>query len=115
MRTLILTITTVFIFLFNTQDNIKTGDVYIINEVESLNYNYIDLPRLNTLIKKGSVANYKSIVGIEVVVESVIKKDDNTTEVVLKRKDGKKFFNYLPTVSANLEKAVEKGELTFKN
>ena len=53
--------------------------------------------------------------GAEVVVESINKKADNTIEVILKRKDGKKFFNYLPTVSANLEKAIEKGELTFKN
>ena len=45
------------------------------------------------------------------VVTSVDKKDDGSTVITIKRKDGSAFFGTHKTVKANVEAAIQSGEL----
>lgn len=54
----------------------------------------------------------KSVYGAEVVVTSVNLNARGKTEVTLKRQDGRKFFRNFPEVTADLEQALQAGELT---
>ncbi|GAA3604001.1 hypothetical protein Q4Q39_09655 [Flavivirga amylovorans] len=100
-----------FCFFTNAQDNPKIGDELIINAPQNVSYNHIDFPRLNFLVKKGRLANYKNVYGNKVIVKDIINENNGITYVVLKKKNGKKFFGYLNTVKANYSKSIESGEL----
>ena len=65
------------------------------------------------MIKRGKVGNYKSVYGETVVVDDVITKDDGSTYVILKKKDGSKFFGIKTSVKANYDKAIKAGELAI--
>jgi hypothetical protein len=99
-----------FSIILFSQSAPKVGDVLVINEPNSQNYNHIKFPRLNILAKRGKVANYKSVIGSHVVIKEVIKTDDDTFKVVLKKKDGAAFFGYLKTVKANYNRAIDSKE-----
>ena len=88
------------------------GDLFVINKSANQNYRHLDLPRANFIIKKGGIANYKSIVGTRVRVTGVKRNKSGETAVILKREDGRKFFNSFPSITANLDKAIEEGELS---
>ncbi|MCK8479744.1 hypothetical protein [Psychroserpens algicola] len=109
-----------FILLFlglciNTeaQDQPKVGDVLEINEPYAQKFNHVYFPKANILIKRGKVANYNSVYGNAVVVSEIKTKDDGTTYVILKKKDGSKFFGYLSEVKANYKASLEAGELSI--
>lgn len=91
---------------------VKTGDVLVINKPSNQTFKHLDLPRANFIIKKGGIANYKSIVGKRVRVKGVKRNKLGETTVVLEREDGRKFFNSFPSITANLNNAVEEGELS---
>ena len=93
------------------QNEPKVGDALTIKEPSSQLYNHIDFPRLNILVKRGSLPNYKSVYNNDVVVEEVITKKDGSVDVVLKKKDGSKFFGFLPKVKANYSKALAANEI----
>lgn len=102
----------------NAQDNEQTtskevqiGDVLEIGRPDAPNYKYIDFPRPNFIIKRGGIANYKRVEGNKVVVTSIKEKKDGTLKVKIKRTDGGRFFGSHPVVSADLENALESGEL----
>ncbi len=92
--------------------SVQTGDILVINQPESKNFKYLNLPRANFIIKKGGIADYKNIVGNRVQVTDVKKNKTGETEVVLERVDGRKFFNSFPSITANLKNALEAGELS---
>ncbi|MDO7171157.1 hypothetical protein [Mariniflexile sp. AS56] len=92
----------------------KVGDVLVINSPNNNTYNHIDFPRLNTIVKRGGIANYKSVHGNHVVVKEVIKNEDGTTGIVLERQDNRKFFGFLKQVKANYTKSITAGELSKK-
>lgn len=91
---------------------IKVGDVLEIGRPDSPTYKHIDFPRANFIIKKGGIANYKSVEGNKVVVSAVKEKRDGTLQVKIKRTDGRRFFNSHAVVSADLKSALESGELS---
>ena len=93
------------------QNEPKVGDELTIKAPSSQLYNHIDFPRLNILVKRGSLPNYKSVYGNDVVVDEVKTKKDGTVYVVLKKKDGSNFFGFLPKVKANYAKALESNEM----
>ena len=98
-----------FCFLGFSQSEPKVGDELIINE--AISYNYVQFPKLNILVKRGKLANYKSVYGDTVVIDDVIKKDSGSTYVILKKKDGSQFFGFLSKVKAKIDKALAAKEL----
>lgn len=92
-----------------TQPNV--GDELTIKAPSAQTYSHIDFPKLNTLVKRGSLANYKSVYDNTVVIDEVITNTDGTVDVILKRKDGTKFFGFLTKVKANYAKAIEAKEM----
>ena len=95
------------------QKAVEVGDVLTINEPSAQKFKHIHFPRANFIIKKGGIANYKSLSGDRVEVTAIHTKADGTKEVVLKRVNGHKFFNSYPTVKADIDKALKAGELRF--
>jgi hypothetical protein len=96
-------------FTMSAQSQPEVGDELIIKESSA--YNYVKFPKLNILTKRGKIANYKSVYGNNVLVDEVITKDDGSTYVILKKKDGSKFFGYLAKIKANYTKAIEAKEI----
>ncbi|HEA31480.1 MAG TPA: hypothetical protein ENH91_16060 [Leeuwenhoekiella sp.] len=91
--------------------NVNTGDVLEVAKPSANTYKYINLPRANFLIKRGGIANFNKLSGEKIEVTEVAITENCKTEVRVKRKDGKKFFNTLKTISIDLDKALETGEV----
>lgn len=111
---LISTLLLMFSYSGNAQvpnNNIEVGETLTIQSSQNYQYSFIDFPKPNFIIKKGGIANYGKLKGTEVVVTE-IKNKGTENIIVLKRKDGKKFFGSFPSVTANLEKALRSRELT---
>ncbi|MEL4306972.1 hypothetical protein [Joostella sp. CR20] len=101
-------------FTVSAQDKeVKVGDVLKINSTSESTYQHIDLPRKNIIIKRGGVPNYKSVANNEVVVTRLETNKNGEQIAVLKRTDGRKFFNSFPVVKANVSDALASNELTF--
>jgi hypothetical protein len=94
--------------------NIQVGDALIIQKPSTPSFKHIYFPRDNFIIKRGGIVNYDNIYANEVHVVRIVDKKDGSQEVVLKRTDGKKFFNTYATVRADLANALESGELSKK-
>lgn len=90
---------------------VQAGDILRIGLPDAPGFKHIDFPRPNFIIKQGGIANYKRVVGNEVVVTSVKEKKDGTLQVKIKRADGGRFFGSHSVVSADLKNALESGEL----
>lgn len=90
---------------------VSKGSTYKLSGPSNHNYKHIDFPRRNIIIKRGAIADYNSLIGLEIVVKDVVKNPNGSTKAILERKDGRPFFRFFPTVEANLEKALATGEL----
>lgn len=90
---------------------IQEGTILTIAEPVSADYQHIHFPRKNFIIKRGGIANMKSVFGKKVEVVAYAYTDKGDTKVTLKRTDGKKFFRNFRTVDAHLEDALSSGEL----
>ncbi|WP_375323394.1 hypothetical protein [Flagellimonas sp. GZD32] len=90
---------------------VEVGDVFEIGRPETPTYKHIDFPRANFIIKKGGIANYKTVEGNKVVVTAIKEAKDGTLQVKIKRTDGRKFFNTHAVVSADIQSALQSGEL----
>ncbi|WP_455169061.1 hypothetical protein [Aegicerativicinus sediminis] len=90
---------------------VKVGDTFEIGKPETNTYKHINFPRANFIIKGGGIADYNNLEGKKVVVTSVKEKADGTTEVKIKRANGMRFFRSHTVVSANIEQALNSGEL----
>lgn len=99
-------------FTSHAQSEPKVGDELIIKAPKASTYNYIKFPKPNILIKRGKVTSYKSVYENSVVIDDVITKDDGSTYVILKKKDGSKFLGLKTMVKANYTKAIAAGELS---
>ncbi|WP_149274541.1 hypothetical protein [Pareuzebyella sediminis] len=95
----------------NSEDLVAKGDRIVLGSPEGQHYQHVDFPRRNIIMKRGATANFKALFNESLIVEAVATKKDGTTKVTLKREDGINFFRFYPTVEANLEKALVKGEL----
>lgn len=98
-----------------TSPMVTEGEVLTLGEPSSARYRHIDFPRKNIIIKRGAIANFSNLVGKKLIVEKVVQKENGTTKIVLKRKDGLKFFRFYPTIEANFEQALAKNELKRKS
>ncbi len=96
---------------FLDSKEVKVGEFLVIGNPKSSIYKHIDFPRANFIIKKGGIANYKNLKGNKVIVTSVKEKKDGTIMVKIKRADGQRFFGSHVAVTANLQYALESGEL----
>jgi len=94
------------------QINIQKGAVLTIDDPSASDYQHVHFPRKNFIIKRGGIADMKTVLGEKVEVINYTYTSDGSTEVTLKRLDGKKFFRKFPTIKANLEDALSAGELT---
>lgn len=94
----------------DNQNRIMEGAEFTLGKVNAAGYSHIDFPKKNFIIKRGAIANFNVLVGKKVVVTEV-RSMNGKTQLVLKPKDGSKFFRFWPTVTADYEKALEKGEL----
>lgn len=100
--------------MLHAQENnsiVNEGEVLTLRAPAGSDYQHIDFPRKNIIIKRGAIANFKNLIGKELVVSEVNTKPDGSLETILKRKDGMNFFRFFPSVKANVEKALLSGEL----
>ena len=93
------------------QVSVEKGTVLTINEPVADQYRYVLFPRKNFIIKRGGIADMKSVYGKRVEVVDYSYTADGDTRVTLQRTDGKKFFRNFKTVEAYLEDALNSGEL----
>ena len=113
---LIIPIMLIFAFQVEAQNqtqSVTVGDVLVINQIENQDFKSLDLPKANFIIKKGGIANYKSLNGNKVEVTAIETNDAGETIVELKREDGKKFFRTHAKINANIDEALENGELSI--
>ena len=97
----------------NAQEKPEIGDEFIINKPSKQYYSHISFPKPNFIAKKGKIANYKSVFNNKVIVSRIETKKNGDTYIILKKKDGKKFFGYLSKVKANYIKSLSSGELSL--
>ena len=93
---------------------VQVGDTMQLKEPISGEYTYVKLPRLNFIIKKGGIPDIKQLYGEEVLIAEIKSTKNDATKIKIKRKDGKKFFNVLPSVTVLLEDALGADEIKFK-
>ncbi len=91
--------------------SIEVGDVLTIGTPSAKNYQFINFPKTNFIIKKGGIPNYKELVGNRVIVTEINNAEKGFTKITIKRENGGKFFNSVAVVNASLEKALEKNEI----
>lgn len=97
-----------------TSTDVQIGDVFEIGKPEANKYKHIEFPRANFIIKRGGIANYRSVLGEKVVVSSIKEKKNGTTEVRIKRANGNRFFGSHPSVTVDIDEALNSGELTAR-
>lgn len=111
MKTVISMLCLFFVALSVNANDIKVGSVLIISNPSSTIYKHIDVPKKNFIIKKGGIADYSSLINEKVVVSDLTKKENGDIHVVLKKHNGKRFFNTHTILKANLSKALQAKEL----
>lgn len=99
----------------NEQTDPKVGDTLLVSESVGEYYKHVNFPRLNTIVKRGGVATYKSVVNVPVVITKIMDSKDGGSIVQIERADGKKFFNQTKYITASYEDAISSGELKLKS
>ena len=89
---------------------VNVGDVVTLGTPSTFTYSSLKFPKSNFIIKRGGIINYNSLAGLKVQVVS-IEDTEGSRVAVIRRADGRKFFNVLPTVKVELDHAVDKKEL----
>lgn len=112
-KTLLLVVCLSICWFSQAQDSPKIGQLLRINDPSGQFYNHISFPQLNILVKRGKIASYKPVYGNEVVIDEVLTKGNGKTYVVLKKKDGSQFFDFISKVEASYAKALDSGELSL--
>ncbi len=97
----------------NFSDLVKVGDELIIAKAPATTFNYIDIPRKNFIIKRGGIANISSLENTIVTITKMTTEDN--PKITFKRSDGNKFFKAYRTLTADLNKAINNGELKFRD
>lgn len=88
-------------------DDVAVGDLFSIQKQANMPFDHIHFPKANFIIKQGGIANFQNLDDVKVKVVAVL---DNGL-VKLAPVSGKKFFNRYMTVKADMEKALQAGEL----
>ena len=89
----------------------EVGDVLIIQQTETGDYNAVKFPKKNILHKRTGLSNYSRVEGMKVEIVEVTENSNGETMVRLKPIQKNKFFRYWKTVNANYQKAIENKEL----
>lgn len=106
-----------FLFFSNSafsqeqNDNLKPGDILTINKDSSTPFKHLYFPRPNFIIKRGAIPNYKALDKMKVKIEEI----SQGSTVKLTLLNGKRFFNKISYVMADIEKALESNELKKTN
>lgn len=95
----------------NIDNNPEIGDRLLIQSPENTTYTALNMPKLNFVVKKGGVANYKSVQNTLVEVVKISKNKKGESVVTLQRVDGAKILGLKKSVSANYDQALQLGEL----
>ncbi|RXG14269.1 hypothetical protein DSM03_101386 [Leeuwenhoekiella aestuarii] len=97
-----------------TTPKLKAGDVLKIASPSTSSFEHINFPKSNFIIKRGGIANYRSLINKEIEVTEVTEENGCVAQVDVKLKDGKKFFNTVETVRVDLKKALDAGEIVLE-
>ena len=95
----------------NIENNPEVGDRLLIQSPENTTYTAVNMPKLNFVVKKGGVANYKSVQNTLVEVVKISQNKEGENIVTLQRVDGAKILGLKKSVSANYNQALQIGEL----
>lgn len=95
----------------NIDNNPEVGDRLLIQSPENTTYTAVNMPKLNFVVKKGGVANYKSVQNTLVEVVKISQNKEGENIVTLQRVDGAKILGLKKSVSANYDQALQLGEL----
>lgn len=90
----------------------EVGKVYKIQVPKSKNFDHIDLPHANFVRKMGGFLSIEDLHEMEVRIKH---HNPESGKSKLERVDGKKFFNAVPVLHAEVEHATTAGELKEKN
>lgn len=93
--------------------DIRQGQVFVLMAPSGNEYQHLDFPRKNMLIKKGAIPSPNYLVGEKVYVHEILKSDSKNLEVYLKRSDGQKFYRFIDKVKAYPRLALEAGEIRY--
>ncbi|MDT0606626.1 hypothetical protein [Croceitalea rosinachiae] len=94
-------------------DLVKIGDQLIISKPSQNRYQFIDIPRKNFIIKRGGIANMGSLKNMIVTITEI--GDSDNPKVRFKKSSGGKFFLAYRTLTANLNGAINSGELKIQS
>lgn len=92
---------------------VKIGDQLTISGPSSSSYKFIDVPRKNFIIKRGGLANIGSLQNVKVTITKI--SYGKNTVIRFKKSSGGKFFASYRTLTADLNGAMNSGELEIRN
>ncbi|MEZ4969956.1 MAG: hypothetical protein R2814_09930 [Flavobacteriaceae bacterium] len=92
-------------------DDLEVGSVLMIGSPSANLYEHIEVPRMNFIIKKGGIADYKTLFESKVIISKMKEMPDGSKIVHLKRQNGKRFFNSHSYIKAKLKEAIASEEL----
>ncbi|WP_165748277.1 hypothetical protein [Cellulophaga sp. Z1A5H] len=94
-----------------TTANLEEGTIVILTNINGEHYKHIDFPRKNFIIKRGALADFNSLAGTKLVIKEYKATKGTNQIALLSRQDDKPFFRFFSSVEANIEQAIESGEL----
>lgn len=97
---------TVTLYSQNMSSPIAVGDVFVVGALENNNYTYINFPKLNIIVKKGDLVNFKNVVGKKVVVTSIKEKRNGTLVATIQLTSKRLFFKSHKTVTVKIKEAI---------
>ena len=92
---------TVTLYSQNISSPIAVGDVFVVGALENNNYTYINFPKLNIIIKKGDLVNFKNV-----VVTSIKEKRNGTLVATIQLTSKRLFFKSHKTVTVKIKEAI---------
>ncbi|MET1258831.1 hypothetical protein ABV409_05795 [Flagellimonas sp. DF-77] len=113
------TINGLLIFLFaiglhaqNKVPVVNIGDELKIASVPSNDYEYIEVPRKNIIMKRGGILNFSKFRNSSVIIKDLVYEKE-TSYAIIERTDKRRFFKAFRTLTVDIEGALEAGELTL--
>lgn len=94
-----------------TSQVLTKGETVVLGKPSGADYQNIDFPKKNIIIKRGAIPNFNALVGEKLIVENIETDKNGNSKAILKRKDGRKFFRFYQTVEADLSMALENREI----
>lgn len=97
--------------LYAQDTQIEEGAIFMIEDVENDNYEHINFPEFNFIIKQGGVPHYAKVRGQEVVITSIKERKDGSQVATIKLTSEKFFFNSHKYVTVDIGAAIAANEL----